>query len=288
MKITKVNTHTIEVAGKKLSLNTDIDEIKTAGTDYCVYYDKTEKWHIIESNGNLDKKRFKKVGGFHYGLIPEDFKAINNIDKKHAKKIRGINAYSIWDINHRPECEPKSMVYIPKLKIWVDIYLLSSTPKERGSLVGRAIACGDEYNGRKVPDDKQEFKYSDFEEAAKSLQKRFIKEEEFVVAMSGVKENESAGDLDDGTIKHIADFTSKYGIEQATGVQWVWGEKIDRDNTEYAVRLGGNRDSGVYAGSRASVWSYYVWYSNWHIGCRFACDPLNLKNEAKANLSKEK
>lgn len=38
------------------------------------------------------------------------------------------------------------------------------------------------------------------------------------------------------------------------------------------VILGGNRDNGVNAGSRASNWNNYVWNSNWNIGCRFACE----------------
>ena len=41
-----------------------------------------------------------------------------------------------------------------------------------------------------------------------------------------------------------------------------------------AVILGGNRDNGVNAGSRASNWNNYVWNSNWNIGCRFACEDI--------------
>ncbi len=44
-----------------------------------------------------------------------------------------------------------------------------------------------------------------------------------------------------------------------------WANKI-------TVKLGGNRDNGVNAGSRASNWNNYVWNSNWNIGCRFACE----------------
>ena len=44
-----------------------------------------------------------------------------------------------------------------------------------------------------------------------------------------------------------------------------------------AVILGGNRDNGVNAGSRASNWNNYVWNSYWDVGCRFACDHLELE-----------
>ena len=47
-------------------------------------------------------------------------------------------------------------------------------------------------------------------------------------------------------------------------------------NSPTAVILGGDRDGASYSGSRASNWSYYVWYSSWAIGVRFACDSLKL------------
>jgi len=267
MKIKKIDATTIKIDNKNITI-----EEKVLGTDYYIH-SKDDEYFVSNYKNNGDALL---VGGFHYGLIPEDFSAINKINKKHAKKIRGINAYSIWHLDHRPECEPEGMVFIPKLKIWVDIYLLSTEYKSNGFQDGRVIASGDKYEGREVIDNKEEFKYSDFKKIADSLQKRMIKEEEFIVAMNGVKENTSAQELDNGTIKHIADFTSKYGIEQATGVQWVWGESITKDDTEYAVALGGSRTDGVDAGSRCSAWSNYVWLSYWDIGCRFASDHLKL------------
>ena len=90
--------------------------------------------------------------------------------------------------------------------------------------------------------------------------------------LTAVKEFASAREDDNGVTKHHPDFVSKYGIEQATGHNWVWSEKID---DERAVILGGDRDDGVGAGSRASSWSVYVWNSLWYFGCRFACDSLN-------------
>jgi hypothetical protein len=54
------------------------------------------------------------------------------------------------------------------------------------------------------------------------------------------------------------------------------GKIYATSNAPVAVILGGYRDDGVYAGSRASHWNYYVWNTNWSIGCRFACDHLQL------------
>ena len=98
---------------------------------------------------------------------------------------------------------------------------------------------------------------------------------EFQIAMNGVEENVSAGKEDDGTIKHIGFLTSKYGIEQATGVQWVWSADKYKDYNDSALVLGGDRGDGLVAGSRAVGWSFFS-YCAWDVGCRFACDNMNL------------
>ena len=98
---------------------------------------------------------------------------------------------------------------------------------------------------------------------------------EFQIAMDGVEENVSAEEEDDGSIKHIDFLTSKYGIEQATGVQWVWSADKYKDYKDRALILGGSRGSGFNAGSRAVRWPYFS-HCVWCIGCRFACDHMNL------------
>ncbi len=268
--IKKVDAVTIEINGVRLSLN-DKSVNKVAGTDYCVY--EQNKTYVISDNKNV--KNAKKVGGFHFGLISENFEAQNNIDKKHASKIAGINKYSIWDEQHRPICNPKGMVYIKKANIWVDIYLCNSNFDEVGTSSSKgAILAGDKDEGRETPNGMQEFKYEDFANLGKRFGKRMLTKDEFQIAMDGVKENVSAEKIDNGKIQHIDFLTSKYGIEQATGVQWVWSLDKYKDSDDIAVRLGGDRGSGVRAGSRASHWGNYVWSTYWSIGCRFACDHL--------------
>ncbi len=277
--IKKINEQTIEVSGIQLSLDKDLiktNQFKTAGTDYYIFCKKkSDKEYFISDKKK--EKGYKLVGGFHYGLIPENFEARNNITKKDAKKIAGINAYSIWDKKHRPNCEPESMVYIPKLKIWIDIYLTNNEHKEFGtSKAGKNILAGNEHNGRKLAVGLDQLKGIDIDAIAELHKKRLLTKDEFQVAMDGVKENVSANDLDDGTIKHIPDLTSRYGIEQATGVQWIWSStkygKQDEDDDRFI--LGGYRTDGIDAGSRASHWNYSVWGSTWDIGSRFACDNL--------------
>lgn len=273
--IKKVNPHTIEVHGEKLSLNDkNFMEEKVAGTDYYVYKDCQGAYFISDKN-DIEDDDAEVLGGFHYGLIPEDFEARNNISDKQAKKIRGINAYSIWDNKHRPVCDPCGMVYIPKLKIWVDIYLTNSEHRECGtSRAGKNIVAGSEHNGRKYPVGLDDLKGKDIDAIAELHRKRLLTKDEFQIAMDGVKENDSARDLDDGTTKHIPDFVSKYGIEQATGVQWIWSSTPYSKEDDDRFLLGGARTYGVNAGSRASIWHNYVWRSYWSLGSRFACDHL--------------
>lgn len=266
--ITKIDATTIEVKGQRLSMPKDSE----IGTDYYVYEVCGQQSNIFISD-KADIEDAAKLGGFHYSLIPEDFKARNNIDKKHAKKIRGINAYSIWDNEHRPTCNPNGMAYIPKEDIWIDIYMCGSEHQKLGTSAPHQhfLAGGNAY-GRVNPNGDEDFLYKDFEAVAKLHGKRFITFDEFISAMKGVKEFASAGNEDDGITKHHPDFVSMYGIEQATGHNWIWSEKIDY---EKAVILGGYRASGVVVGSRASLWGSCVWLSDWSLGSRFACDPLN-------------
>lgn len=265
--IEKIDEVTVEVKGQELSLNGD-DVKVVAGTDYLVYERNGNYFLSVDAN----EADAVMVGGFHYGLIPEDFAARNNIDEEHAEQIRAINAYSIWDEDHRPTCNPNGMAYIPKEDIWVDIYMCGSEHEKFGTSAPHQhfLAGGNDY-GRVNPNGDEDFLYKDFESVAQKHGKRFITFDEFISSMKGVKEFASAGDDDNGITKHHPDFVSMYGIEQATGYNWIWSEKIDN---EKAVLLGGNRTRGVNAGSRASGWSSYVWNSFWSVGSRFACDSL--------------
>jgi hypothetical protein len=89
--IKKVNSHTIEVDGTRLSLNNlpKTNEFKKAGTDYCVLKDADDKYSIAQADTE-EFDEYSVIGGFHYGLIPEDFEARNNITQKQVKKIRGM------------------------------------------------------------------------------------------------------------------------------------------------------------------------------------------------------
>ena len=270
--IKKVGFSKVEIDNTILNVK-DYKGIKP-GDDVVIFKTK-DKGYKLALNMNIENKDtdYDIVGGFHYSLVPKDFIARNNISNKKAKKLRGINEFSIWTQEHRPTCSPKGMTYNPKKDAWIDIYMCNSEYEKVGtSAAGKNFLAGGNNYGRVNPHGSKDFLYEDFEKIAKKYGKRFITWDEFISSMKGVKEFASAGNDDNGITKHHPNFISKYGIEQATGHNWIWSEKID---DELALILGGARGHGVNAGSRASRWYHCVWYSFWVVGCRFACDSLN-------------
>ena len=128
--------------------------------------------------------------------------------------------------------------------IWVDIYLADSRYGIRKysaptSITSYKIAGGATDYGREIPLIPTEFggngssnygKLTWFQvnEIAKAAGKRSLRYSEFPAAMYGVLEQTDSSSYDGGggNIFHIAQLTSKFGIEQATGTQWVWGDDV--------------------------------------------------------------
>ena len=282
---------------------------KTAGTDYSVYALTTGEWIVSASKtapSGYTTANSRRVGGFHYGVIPEAFTAINNITSSDATKIAGINQYSFWDLKFRPICDPSGMVHI--FGRWYDIYLCNTDHHTYGtSAAGKTIAGGAVSNGRNYPKiplfyggdgsvTYGTFTWFEAAEIAKAYGKDLISYNEFVAIAYGVLEASSASTADTGITQHLANYTSKFGICMATGCQWIWGKDVQGiggswltgvtegrgdiyapANTPTAAIFGGYRDDASHSGSRASSWYNHVWYSVWALGCRFACDHLEVK-----------
>lgn len=283
-----------------------VGSTKTAGTDYFVYA-KSDGTFYISASDAITADRL--IGGFHYGLVGETETVTGNKLEADMVKIRGINSYSFWDLKFRPTASTKGMVFVGNR--WYDIYLLNSEHITNGtSKAGLKIAGGALTQGRLYPKIPLEYggdntlTYGSFKwfhacEIAKAHGKELISYSEFIGIAYGVQENVDASTQDGGgaTIQHYANLTSKFGIEQATGTQWIWGNDLIGDAagtfawqnvtesrgqiysigySPNAVVLGGDRDDGVTAGSRSSHWNDYVWQTGWNLGCRFACDHLEI------------
>jgi hypothetical protein len=230
--------------------------------------------------------------------------------------IAGINVWSLWDLKFRPLADPRGMVLVNG-RFWVDIYLCSTDTAANGT---------SKYNTNiasftvlpKIPaafggDGTVTYPSLNWwvaNELAGSNKKRLMWESEFVQAAFGVIENHSLDTTASTypTTTRCAGYTSKWGIEQAAGVEWTWGQ----DSNFYGevaspvytyksftgnsgaigsergqagtfgtyglvrVLLGGTRTLGVISGSRASNWNNYPWYSGWGVGLRAASDHLIL------------
>ena len=310
--ITKSSPSDIVINNVTLSLNTDlVGSVKTAGTDYYVYK-RLDGTYYLSADKSITTD--SKIGGFHYGLTGEVETPTGNKTEADMVEIRGINSHSIWDFNFRPIANPEGMVYIGGK--WYDIYLLNSEHIANGtSKAGAIIAAGTTTNGRAIPKIPIMFggdgtlnygKLTWFQacEIAKSHSKELISYAEYQTIAYGVSEQQSSQingyEVAVGAIEHYANLTSKFGIEQATGTQWIWGKDVGGNRSENptawgwqtgltdsrgniyalhnshitAVLLGAYRGAGANAGSRSSNWSYYVGHSGWFIGCRFASDHL--------------
>lgn len=324
---TKTAAVTISVkAGTSVLVNTTFVSIAantavvmpalTAGTDYAIYACtdgtcRADASFTAPTGYNTGNSRL--IGGFHYGLVAPgttvaggSFATTGNgmiWTQADVDKIAGINQYSLWDLKWRPQCDPKGMALVAG-RVWVDIYFCGTDHITNGtSRAGTNIA-----SGTVLPKKPLEFggngtttyatpTWWDFLEIVNAYKKRLIREQEFVLAAFGVTENQSIDAIASTypTTQRNAGYTSKYGIEQASGHHCTWGEdagqygetfswqnanggrgQIYTTNYITKVILGGYRTLGAYSGSRCSSWNIYPWNVAWYFGVRAACDHLVL------------
>jgi len=300
------------VSAVTLSLNTSLDTgSKAEGTDYYVYV-KADGTFYISANKAITADRL--IGGLHYGLTAEAEALTGNKTEADMVAIRGINAYSFWDLKWLPSNGiPEGKVYIGAK--WYDIYLMDENYALRGySQAGGKIAAGTTEYGRGIPKIPSayggngtltygKFTWFNATEIAKAASADLIPYDEFAAIAYGVSEGKSSStdayEVVMGKIEHYPHLTSKYGLEQVTGTQYIWGKNLANgygtsdftwmttvtdsrgqinasSNAPVAVALGGHRVFGVIAGSRCSSWDSFVWHTYWNVGARFVCDHLKL------------
>lgn len=299
----------------------------TGGVDYAVYVctDGTIRADVsFTAPAGYTVNNSRMIGGFHYGLVAAGttvaggaFATAGNgmiWTQGDVDNIAGINKFSIWDLKFRPAAaDPRGMVLVGG-RTWVDIYLCSTDTATNGtSKAGSNIASHTvlpkipaAFGGNGVTT-YPSLNWWVANELARANKKRLMWEHEFVEAAYGVTENQSidATASTYPTTQRNAGHTSKYGIEQASGHHWTWGQdssayqdvagawtyKQVNGNTGAAgsergqigtfgtyglvrVILGGARTNGAFSGSRCSYWNLYPWYSLWYVGLRAACDHL--------------
>lgn len=252
-----------------------------------------------------------KIGGFHYGLVaPGTTPASGGFattgftntggnypwTQARVDRIAGINAFSIWDSMHRSKGEQRGFAFDPQTRVWIAIYFCSpdhitngisryNTPAASGTVPPKIPI---EYGGDGAATYGRLSAYEALEILA-SHGCRLITQTEFASAAFGVTEGQSLGGAA-STIpatKREPGYTSRIGIEQATGHIWTIGGPLtsvggsawvadpgrgDLYGTSGLPLFGGNRDRAANSGSRASNWNNAPWNSGWSSGIRAACD----------------
>jgi len=287
-----------------------------AGTDYAIYACADGS---IRADANWSAPagyttaNSRKIGGFHYGLTAPgttvaggQFATSGNgmiWTQGDVDLIAGINAWSIWDLHYRPNCpDPRGMARTVG-GTWVDIYFCGTDVDANGtSRANTNVASGTvlpkipaAFGGNGVAT-YPNMRWWTASELARAVGKRLMWEHEFVDAAFGVTEGVALGGASETIPATTREprFTSKYGIEQATGHVRAWGQDSGQVGDVFAwqnvtggrgntyttghrrVTLGGARDNGSSAGSRCSVWDIAPWGSFWSVVLRAACDHMQL------------
>ncbi|MFJ0702295.1 hypothetical protein WLU55_04880 [Bordetella bronchiseptica] len=299
----------VEVNGKLVQFTADTAitmPALTAGTDYAIYVcdDGTVR---ADSNFSAPtgytSTTARKVGGFHYAP------GSNAAAQAGGNTTAQINEYSLWDIKFRPAAlDPRGMTLVAGA-FWADIYLLGVNHLTDGTSKYNVTIA----DGSAPPKKSTKFggdgsaAYSDgawynFAEVMTHHGKRLPNYNEFQALAFGTTEATSSGGTDvpttgvngTGATSAWNIFTSKWGVVQASGCLWTWGNEFGGVNgaSEYtantggrgsvyaqpaAALFGGHWGSTSYSGSRAAAWYYGPSYSAAGIGARGVCDHLILE-----------
>lgn len=282
----------------------------TAGTDYAIYLcnDGTLRADAsFSAPAGFTTTTSRKIGGFHYA--PGGTAAA----QAGGNTTPQINPYSIWDIKCRPACpDPRGMALVADT-FWCDIYMLGVNHHTNGTSRNNATIA-DGASPPKVPamfggDGSATYSSLTWFEATEVLKaygKSLLDYAEFSAAAYGVTEAVSRGNdpvtaglgtTNSGASNTDEKFTSKWGIIQASGVQYAWGRDFSyiagtgsagwkdnaggrgqlylmNDNGLVVPRFGGSWADTVDSGSRASVWNTPPWSALSGIGARGRADHL--------------
>lgn len=260
-----------------------------------------------------------KIGGFHYGLVASGTTVASGgfstsgvtatggsmrWTQPDVDKLAGINTFSIWDLAWRCTGEQYGLFYDWRKKAWGGIYMMSDSPHIYGaSAYNTNIASGTvlpyipaEWGGNGV------LKYAALNaftghELLSAHGLRYPTYDEFMSFAFGVTEGQSLGGASStvpATLRQPG-YTSQFGMEQATGHQWIIGgpiissggtayEDVARGSwygTSSLVIVGGNRGVAAISGSRAAAFVNALSASYWNFSVRAAGDHLNLGRIAR-------
>lgn len=207
-----------------------------AGTDYRI---------ILKSDGALEAITYSDVvpagayvlGGFHH-LIGSPATGLDS----GGGWTPTLLEWSIWDIGFRPKCDPRGMTRIGNAGFWADIYFHGNSSNTDGVTRNNdTILTGTnppvipaEYGGNGTT----KFSTMNWWESSEHLRqwgKRLPSYEEMCLAGFGANDGAGRGAhpvktgfATGNTPPNSSDpnFTSKFGLIQATGTLWIWTSSL--------------------------------------------------------------
>jgi len=235
----------------------------------------------------------RKIGGFHYGRVRTTAQAYD----AGASLSTQIVPNSVWDLQHRPTCDPTGMVEVISGAVWMDIYLAS----EDGTAWPDTIPLS-EYNATPLTGSEGYNLYYDYIRLCRNTGKRLPTYAEWIAAAYGVPQGATGNGGRQNTGDHSGygfEAVSSLNMDQPSGNVWQtladlfdrrhdndgWKDDLNtgkdggKDHGQWygsdlrIMRAGGNWGSGAEAGARCVARSR-PWAVGSSIGLRAACDSL--------------
>jgi hypothetical protein len=153
----------------------------------------------------------RKIGGFHTLCTAVGTIAGHTLTDY---AINSILPQSVWDLKHRPICEPAGMVWSEEAQVWVDIYLASGTGASTLSV-----------NGGTISDTRD---WMDFVDDFGAVKKQLLDDPEFQLITAGSNEETNiTGSADPVTTGGHSDtagrrMISNIGCEDCAGALRQW------------------------------------------------------------------
>lgn len=214
-----------------ISTATDLDTGSVSnGKDYYVYAcDDNGVLKLLISLNSTYPQGFtaatsRKLGGFHTFCVDVGTISGHPLSGYTANEILPA---SIWDLKHRPVCEPQGMVYDEAIHKWVDIYFPSGTGANTASVYNATITKDRTWN--------------DAVDDGLAIQKRLAWDHEFQHFAFGSNEetiiyeeeypSKTGGHKDTDERRMISDI----GVEDCCGAmgQWLLDQSYNLDGCDH-------------------------------------------------------
>ena len=244
----------------------------------------------------------RKVGGFHCLCVDAgtNISDNNNVHPLSGYVAGDVLPAAVWDLKHRPKCDPEGMAYDEGTDMWYSIYLLSYT----GAYSTDNLQLVSKYGGV-IADGKstEAFHPAKFEQVLATEKMRLPYQREFVAYSIGSNQATTIKGATDPTTTggHVDSkgrrMISNIGLEDCCGVMWQYGadkygvytsgdytnryDSNDRyvygklgHKDYYAAMGGGYGFGGAVCGSRAAYWGDSSLTLAAGLGARGASEPL--------------